>query len=127
MLMRMIRFAGINLVLMPTNVAFATFLTYLGMNYLLATFFGLVLQVVLAFFWLRKVVFKRLDLHAAPGITRAFMVESIGFMIVLAVVYVCVESFGWTFLPSRIVSVLCVALWDYTMHSFFTFKTWPFS
>ncbi len=122
---RALKFFTINAVLLPLNLGVAITLTWLGLDYLLATAAGYIVHISLGFLLQRSITFNNPSLEVLAGMFRASLVEMVGIIIVLITTYVAVELFGFDFLLSRFIAVIVVGVWDYIAHSLFTFRTDP--
>lgn len=119
---QILKYSGVNAVLLPLNLSIAWALTEIGLHYLAATVAGFAVQITIAFFINRAWTFRRPEVRAVGGITRASIVEIGAILVVLATTTLAVEFFGATFLWARLIAVATSGIWCYVLDSRYTFR-----
>lgn len=108
------------------NISLAWVLTYYGgLQYILATTIGFIVQTVVAFLANRKWAFAKKNLHIPRGLLVTTLVQFSALFIAIIGTALGVEIFHWSFLLSRIMAGLIAGVWGYIMDSRFTFGVAP--
>lgn len=126
LLKRILKYASVNVLLLPINILIAWQLTDAGMNYLLATSIGFGIQVTTAFLINRKWTFERKDIAIGSGLIRSAVVEVSALGIVVLTTWIGVAVMSADFMVARVSAVFTAGVWCYLLDSFFTFRTHPF-
>lgn len=124
LLVRFSKYTLVAGVLFIGNIAIAYRLREeLGVSNLIATFCGMFLQGVLAFFINRRVVFKSPNTPAKTGLLKVAVLEAGAFALVLFLTWVGEYIFLQTFLVSRTSAGILALMCYYTLDAIWVFKS----
>lgn len=124
-LYRLLKYGGVNAVLLPFNFALALGLEAGGVHYLIANACGFAVQAFPAFLINRRWTFTTSSVTTKTGLARTAFVMSVAFVIVEVTTAAGVEVFGLRFLWARVLAVVAVGIWDYAADSYYTFGVRP--
>ena len=120
------KFVLVNLVLWLLNITIAISLINFGLNYILASLVGIVLHIIVAFFFHRSWVFEMPKIKTNTGIINTFIVEICIICIMLVSLFVLVEFFGVGADISRPLASIPSGIAAWILHSLFVFGLHPF-
>lgn len=95
----------------------------LGVSNLIATFCGMVMHGVAAFFINRRVVFNSPKTQAKSGLAKVAVLETGAYVIVLSVTWVGEYIFLQTFLASRISAAFVALIWLFILDAVWVFRS----
>ena len=99
---------------------------YLKVNKYISNSFGYLIAISFNFFANKFFTFKSDSSEIYNEVIKFIIVTSIGILINHIVVYLLTEKKNMNFYFSKIAAVLVVFIWNFTLHSIFTFKYFVF-
>ena len=99
---------------------------YLKVNKYLSNSFGYLIAISFNFLANKFFTFKSDNSEIYSEVIKFIIVTSIGILINHIVVYLLTEKKNMNFYFSKIAAVIVVFIWNFTLHSIFTFKYFIF-
>jgi putative flippase GtrA len=125
-LKRMLKYSGVNVIILPLNIATAWILTQLGSGYMLATISGFALHCIIGFFINREWTFHKTEVKTGRGLAKSLLVGTGSFCIMILSTMYCIEFLNFSFLKARLCAALVTDFFGYVMNSIITFGLRPF-
>ena len=99
---------------------------YLKVNKYLSNSFGYLIAISFNFLANKFFTFKSDNSEIYSEVIKFIIVTSIGILINHIIVYLLTEKKNMNFYFSKIAAVIVVFIWNFTLHSIFTFKYFIF-